>query len=118
MKRKLLFILVLLLLVGCNNKKELSCYKKDVEFDYGVMDRFVTFYMDNQDYITSATIKEDRKYNNEEDSFSFLDNNSEYTEKISDTELTYTEIKKYDEKVLSNEIKRAMEAQEYTCNYK
>ena len=118
MKRKLLFVLVLLLLVGCKNKNELSCYKKDVEFDYGIMDRFITFYIDKQDYITSATIKENRKYNKEEDAFSFLDQNSEYVEKISDKELSYTEIKKYDEKVLYNEIKRAMEAQEYTCNHK
>ena len=118
MKKMLILVFISLILVGCSSKKDLSCYKKDLPFQYGKMDRFISFFADNQGYIVSSTIKENRVYNNEEDAFRFLDENSEYTEKISDLELSYTQITKYDDKVLTKDIKRAMEAQEYECNYK
>ena len=116
--KKIMVIFMLFLLVGCYKKDELSCYKKDVNFEYGKMDRFVSFSIDKEDYVTSSTVQENRKYDNKENAFSFLDANSEYVEKKSDTELTYIETTNYEKKVLSASIKHAMEAQEYTCNYK
>ena len=115
MKRLLVLIVILLVSVSCSKKNEILCIKKDVSFSNGIMDRYITFYYDNQNYITSSKIVENRLYNTEADAFSFLDHYSENTEKVSEKELKYIEVTEYEEKVTIDEIKSAMEYQDYIC---
>ena len=118
MKKKIVLLSLLLTLTGCTSNKELYCEIKNVKKSDGIMTSMVTFNIDENDKVVSSKIIENWEFATKEGADAFFESYKNNSERINDTEVKYTIIQEYTEDVTKEEIKKAMEGQEYSCNYK